>query len=474
MTARPRSGGWIFAAAALIAAGAVVLLAACGVFVRPMADDWCHMVNVRDRGVLGTAGWYYASFGGRFTGNFALAVAAWGTPLLTLALPAILLVGWVAAAAWLVAEAAGATGTGFSRVERMLGACLWVVIGVAAAPYPFQSYYWSSAMVTYAVPPVLALVTAALIVRFARRGTSSVWRLAAVSLLALVTGGFSEPWTSMQLAVCVLAALGLVVARRGGAWRGVTGICTPWLLAYAAGTLAATIIMLAAPGNASRIALTAGRSPLGQAFLDALLDGPIYIWGTLQASALMAAGALALGAAGGCRFQAWEVPSWRRVALLSLGLAVGACLLSSATIFPGLYETSLPPPLRAMVTANLAILLALAGIGVVVGRKLSDLLAEPRRALASAVLGVLLTAPAAAVAATVAVTLPNMTAYAAARDGQDRAASGGGKVVVPAVTRTLDLYVLSHNPQEELGSDPTNWINVCEAEYYNDTSLSTG
>jgi hypothetical protein len=222
-----------------------------GRFNRYMADDYCLSTDLQKSGFIHAQITNYLQFGGRFTyAALISAVESFGPKTASLG-PPLCLVLWVLASVWALFEIAAINRCQSPFFISCLGTSLVIFAMLAAADNLAQSVYWESGYLLYTVPLVLCTVYVA-VVAFAVR--KSIRGLAAMTLiilgvaLTLIAGGFNEPFTLAQTTGHGLALLVCYFSPPASARRR----ALPFLFAGMFGSLIATVIMVAAPGNGVR------------------------------------------------------------------------------------------------------------------------------------------------------------------------------------------------------------------------------
>ena len=228
---------------------------ALGWFNQPFWDDFGHAAQARRYGVWGAQQYLYQHWTGRY-------FSSW---LLTAANP--LTYGWVAGLRLVPLLALGGLGLALLLALRGLGgrALGWRrALGGAAAlllallytlPGPYSAFYWFASAAIYQVGTVLLVL---LPLATWRAGQASGWVARAgwyglATLCAAALAGTNE--LTLLLAAWLLAA-GTVLAYRRTGWAG----ARPWLGLLAV-ALAGGAVLLAAPGNAVRLAQDAPPAP---------------------------------------------------------------------------------------------------------------------------------------------------------------------------------------------------------------------
>jgi hypothetical protein len=230
---------------------AVAAFVNLGRFNRYMADDYCLSADLQKSGFIHAQITNYLQFGGRFTyAALISAVEVFGPGTASLG-PPLCLALWVLASVWALFEIAVINRFQYPFLISCLGASLIIFAMLAAADNLAQSIYWESGYLLYAAPLVMFsgyVAVAALAVRMRVRGLAAMALVILAACLALIGGGFNEPYTLAQTTGHALALLVCYFSPPGSARRR----ALPFLFAGLAGSLIATVIMVAAPGNAVR------------------------------------------------------------------------------------------------------------------------------------------------------------------------------------------------------------------------------
>ncbi|MFF6984003.1 DUF6056 family protein [Streptomyces sp. NPDC008343] len=218
-----------------------------GRYVRPSADEWCFIPNVRDHGVTGLISTFYFTDNGRL-GNgllvglytqFPVAGHQWFASI-SGALMLVLL--WVVVAQLLRAAAMEAP-----RGTALLAASVITAVFLFASPNTYKTFYWPAASVSHTLAPVLACAAAIPLLRArGRRGR----RLAVATVLVagVFMGTLSEEVSVVALvalSVLVLTVHHLVVPR-------LRRFVRVWSLTAMAGVALGTLLLVTSPGSRTR------------------------------------------------------------------------------------------------------------------------------------------------------------------------------------------------------------------------------
>lgn len=462
-----RAARWL---PALYAAPALIYLA-LAFFVRFLADDYCLGSRVSGMGsVLLVLQDDYLHWMGRFSYSLmSYTLAAPGLPWIVLAAVSVQLL-WLAGLSWACAEAAGWIGI---RRKWQAGIGLGIALiatTISGTPVLEQSLYWPSSLWIYAAAAATLPFLAALLLRGARlrwQGARLAAGALAAMLLCVYAAGFTEPHAAVQLGGLALALLALSVLRvRNHAARVL-------LAASLLATIVATVVMVAAPGNAIR-ASHFQQQPLTTAAVNAVIHAAAFAaasmlnFSPMSALAAVIVPALLLSVADG------QPPTLSRRAALP-GMA--ACLLIglvliSGFMLPGFYATSQPPPARSYIIPQFIWMGALVGAGLFTGLWLRrSLRRRPTLRLAGVFVGALAAVALCLHAASFAGPLSQHAAAWDSRDATIRAAVAGGatEMVVPP----LALDLAANVGLETIGPDAEGWINQCAAAWYGLRTLRT-
>ena len=221
-----------------------------GLFSRYMADDFCTAAVARTLGLVQAEAYWYLGWSGRYAYVLLVDIASLIGPGVVPVLPAVLIVSWLAALAWSLAQLR--PWVRITAPAAMLLATVLVSATISAIPNLPQSLYWRNSSLTYTAPLVLGSLLAGIALRqTARPGHPVAWLV--VLALAFFAGGFSEIYTALQFGLFGLAVVtAFILAGRKARWRA----SGPWL-AGLLGTAGALAAIALAPGTHSRQATLA-------------------------------------------------------------------------------------------------------------------------------------------------------------------------------------------------------------------------
>jgi hypothetical protein len=410
----------------------LVAYAQLGSFVRYVADDWCSAATVRALGWAGAQSQLYTVVNGRLAAT-GLATA--------LELPGPWVANWIGPGSIALLCASiflALTTLHVSRSVAASGAVLATFAIVAAAPQPFQSFYWLSGATTYAAPLILMPLTFIA----AKRG----W-LAAVAGLSLLIATFSETAAAVLLAAALLFVF-LAPSHR------------PALLTIVVGTLAGALLVAASPSAGIRMAALP-RPDLWVALATTIFASVVVFVQLLDHApgvvVLVIAVSFVLAASGN-----GDPLARRRLHRMTLA----AALLIGASLFPAAWATSALPAERAMLYAAIVILGWLGLFGWAMGSDFGRRHPIWRPVAARAIFA--LTVIPLAMVANLALHQPEFASSAANLERLERAAAGGGTVVWSPTSAPRPLASDLTYP----GVDPSGWENNCLAGFLGVSEVS--
>ena len=464
-----------------------------GMASRYVGDDYCAGYIFRDEGLLGGQRWFYLHWGAVPTVLALMALTEPGGARLASWLPAVALGLWIVAGAWAVRWIAAAAHQRWSAATSLFLAELVIFVTLQDAPNVIQSLYLRVPMLAYTGPLIFLSLYIGFLARAATRRSAAATTVALSAMLAFVGGSFGPVFVALQTTALVVAAAVNAFARRGDSRSTLQRL----LVAGLAGSLAGLAFVALAPGNTARqrsfptpptpllivkwsvlsavFMFIRPILPLVRHVIVALIPrlwGPEPSWldkalemssSPLTILALVTATAwLALARAPGDRERAA-----RRAIVALIGAPIVAFVLVLASMTPGAYGTSAPPPPRALVIPQFAIACLAAGWGYALGMRLRCVTSDGVRRRLDASLAVAASCLVIGLAAaSLHATLSRATtlrAWAVAWDATDkelRATHDAGQrtAVVPAVA---DIGGVG-----SIGTDADGWVNACAARYY--------
>ncbi|MFJ2439730.1 MULTISPECIES: DUF6056 family protein [unclassified Streptomyces] len=235
-------------ALALLPLSLLVMAAWLGRHVRPGADEWCFLPQVRDHGIAGLIGKFYFQDNGRL-GNgvlvglyakFGVAGHQWFGPV-----SAVVTLGVLWAVIVLVLRAAGRTAP---RGIPLLVAAMATAVFLLATVNTYKTFYWPGSSVSHTLAPVLACAGAIPLLRV--RSSRAARRTAAG--IALATGVFMGTLSEETSVVALVVLAALLISGRALFTPEVRSYARVWCLTGAAGIVVGTVVLLTSPGSLGR------------------------------------------------------------------------------------------------------------------------------------------------------------------------------------------------------------------------------
>jgi hypothetical protein len=462
----------LYALSAALLAIPLLAHAIVGWFSRYMADDYCTVGTLRALGFWGSQSFWYTTWSGRYTFTFLVHAAETVGVIVTRFLPALAILVWVIVAAFAFREAGRWVGAHAGRLGWALLAALMVFAILDGAPSPYQSLYWQTGMITYALPLVLITALAAWMLSAVRRAalaSPKPWVLATMAGTTVLAGGLSETYAVLQIAVLAVGLVACWVGLRGQWRRHVMALFAAALL----GAITALLVIYVAPGTDVRRGMIS--EPMGVKELTGRVvqDARIFLSrvvrrvpATLLLAVFLPAG-LALGlCASGSGDGRPSSPSPKKLLpwLVAVPLATGALLLVS--IAPYEFAVSDYPDARVLITSQFVLVAGMSTWGFLLGAALarsSGRRAVPAALIAAALSLLLVLASIAPATRRPLSLLPDARDFAPAwdkRDAELRAAYAAGADEAAVVS-------LPHiGGLAEIGYDPNEWVNRCVAQAY--------
>lgn len=451
---------WLSPLALLSSLGLHVYL---GTYSRFIADDYCSAGMAERFGVLRAVWYWYLNWTGRYAASTLDAIFGLLGPRVTPYVSVIVVIAWVAVLAWTVSllRSDSLRPTAADSVGLALAVLFLTLILSPSVP---QSLYWGQGMRSIVPPLILGTLYVALFLLVVRsRPTVTVFWLSrgASFVLAFVMGGLNETFTSLELALFVLALI-LVAS----AWRSSTPRqARAFVLAGFLGTALAFLIVVIAPGNALRQAFYP--PPPGLAgILRIASAGFLQFLGHSFGRADRLAGVVgvaALAAVFGLRASSPRPKAWLIPLVLVAALAFAFCCF-----LPAAYGLSDVPPDRTLMIPAYLIALALTFSGFVAGSLLGW---QPAGGSWRAWCEVALAVSALSACLTSAWLADRLLLdsrqtyrdYAIRWDSNNASilaarAQGQTQVVIQTLPNWADL--------DEPNDNPKFWVNVCYREYY--------
>lgn len=449
-----------------------------GHFSRFMADDYCTSAIGLKYGVIGGMMHWYNTWSGLYTNFFIKSLIAPLGPGFAAVLPAIIILSWLLATYWMTSQICALLRLRQPRIVAMILALLIVYATIDGAPAMIQSVYWLGAVIPYTGPLILLTLFIGLFIHTLTHlpeGRLPIGTMVAGFIITTLIGGLSEIYVAFQVAALAIAAVLTWILLPPRLKRPALSI----LIVSLIGASIALVLVVSAPGTAVRQSRFDDRLPIPEliaqtigyslAFAASALAyfAPFALLTTLGTSAILT-----------LRLRPVELPfrlyPARVRLLLGASLALSGILVT-ATIAPGVYAVSGPPPGRVYILPNFVLVLTSAFWGCLIGLTLRKSAFQNRRNILAALISVLIFAMGPAASFWQSVTLaPKLSVYAAEWDEQERqirlqAAEGSEDVAVKPLSVDLPQLI----GLDTIGSDATQGANRCAAEYYGLQTLIT-
>jgi hypothetical protein len=225
-----------------------------------MADDYAALRPIQSHGFLGAQISWYQAWTGRFSYTFLNSLAALLGPAMPRVVPGLLLTLWFAAAVWASYQIHSLSGS-ISWPRVILFPAFIIFATLETAPNVSQSLYWQSASLTHVAPFVPLTLFVGLVSQGVSQKPKPSWRkfnLAGAGILTFVAGGLSDAYTVFQTCGLILSIPALEIF----AGTHLKSRIRTYLVIGLVGSLLASIILVASPGNSIR-----------QGFFPRQLDG---------------------------------------------------------------------------------------------------------------------------------------------------------------------------------------------------------
>lgn len=344
-----------------------------GIFNRMLSDDYCTTYQAQHLGLLRSMWFWYITWHGGVSANVLdWFISLWGSEGFPFFTPAYLSL-WLIAAVLAAKEILHLRGyPPSSFLPALLLGIFLIFATLLMSPDVEQSVYWWGAARNYLPPLILILFYAVLYRRFIvsalSRTQRGIW-LFVIFGFVLFMAGFNETFT--PLLIIFLAGI------MGMTWlfsKSSTKILSLLFLGVSLlGALSALVVIVLAPGNASRqsfyppppdpFSLLRITSEGYFTFLHDIFSAPILLTGLLG----VMLGSVWLGMKVNREYAVTAPRGWWILALLSASFVFGlGCFPSSV------YATSTPPAPRVLITATFLLAIFLLASGFVFGEWLAS------------------------------------------------------------------------------------------------------
>jgi hypothetical protein len=184
-------------------AGTVLL----STYTRYHADDYCIAASAAQSAPLTFFKTWYTGWTGRFAyiplaGFFSLGGPQWMSWL-----PAASLFIWIAAMYWSILPLMQKFLSNHSRISSLITAQLILLLITYTSPNYYQSMFWKDGLINYTFPLILLTWTAGFLLRVWFKKSSQNFTWIPVFFLSLVSGGFSEAYSVMQVTLYVFLVI---------------------------------------------------------------------------------------------------------------------------------------------------------------------------------------------------------------------------------------------------------------------------
>ena len=341
----------------ILALAGVGLFAYLGYFNRDWADDWCYNADFKNLGFLQTvAGYAYnvtytpSRYSVTIFAGLFYAFGTLGTQLMT----PLTVIFWVAGLAYLFYNFAYMAGYQLSKWLALLGASVIVYFSIYLSPLIYQSLYWRTGMLTYAMPLAFLPWIFVFITEDSKREKPSSLLTAFIFILALLGGGFSE--ASCTVLVSTLGLYTLIAGigyRQKKAWAMKTFV--PALVALV-GAVAAMALLVFAP--TTQIREERYGEPAGLVELAVLLYQNTYAFFVLSVKDYQNVLIIGMSIFSGFLF----LPSLKmdkplNILLLAASVGILSVLLVAASLAPSAYvERGMPADRTIIIPRFIAVL----------------------------------------------------------------------------------------------------------------------
>lgn len=237
----------------LILALPIILHLINGLNSRMLADDYCFAANVQDRGLSSTMNYYYYNWQGTFSSTAIQSAVALSGNEWSKWLPSLVILGWWGGLFYLVRQLCALMRFQAPRLSALALATLILYGILEGTPTVFQSIYWTSGSVTYAVPMVLFTLWGGILMQLARSALPAYGSAVAAVVAGICAGlmaGFSPIFAMFEIGILGLLLLAIWF-RRPTHFTKVNSL----LIASLIGAGIGTFIMVVAPGNSVRQSL---------------------------------------------------------------------------------------------------------------------------------------------------------------------------------------------------------------------------
>jgi hypothetical protein len=442
-----------------------------GTFMRLSGDDYCYG-DLLKRSGFWKAQWLsylqpQAYNGNRYSLTFFSDLSTLFGPMMNAILPGFIMIAWLVGLIYALHWLSIFVGIRLKWEIKLFLAELLAFFTLYMAPSLAQSLYWRSGMLPYLAPLVLNTFLISILIKQIYRKNHTFLSLAGTSLLAFISGGFSETATTLQVGhLILLLIICLVEIPRGREWAiSAWKIIVPALFA----SIIAFLLLALSPSNADRLARSAHSSVLNlvlitlrstAAFiLESMLALPIPTIVLLLSSAMISWIFFSRAS------QAIKLSQKQYVIRLILIIMISIYLIACC-VAPSAYAQSAFPELRSLITARFVMVLAFMAIRILTGLILQPLFLVQVGTIA--LIAILCLYPLYSTRNIIASTksYQRWATFWDERDHLIRTAKQNNIV-------NVEVVKIDHIIPEvgELSEDPGYWYNSCAAGYYGVKSI---
>ncbi len=442
-----------------------------------MADDYCNAAVFRNKGFWGAQKWIYATWSGRFSSTALIGTSTALGPHLIPFLPAMLMVGWLAATFWSMREILWALDWRRDVLSIAAASELIVLAALASAPDLGQSLYWQTGALTYLTPVILWTLCCGVAASAIRRRAQTGTRLMNIllPLLTFVAAGTSETAATTQVIVFTVFAVLLAIHPKSRTslsklvWAGF------------AGSVLGAIAVASSPGNVVREAalrqLNGGPLPPFVILGVAVARVAILTMSLVRRSWMLI---LSVSLILAPQFPVNRSAEGRRRVFRLSGCALATSFLAVVgSALPAVFALGLPPPERSLFPGSWILLCAsVLVVSAIIARVVSfrGYKRQPLRgALVGLGLGGLLFSVS-AIGLHIGHSVDGLRRQAAAWDSRDthiRNERIRGNVDVILAPIETHWSSIDSAPLESAGADTEAWVNECVADYYSIRTVVT-
>jgi len=466
---------------ALILAAPLIAYAFMGAFMRLIGDDYCYAWILKQNGFWKAQIVSYLQVsiynGNRYSLSLFSFLADLFNPTVNGWLPGLVIILFVLGIGLVLWQFSRLVNTSIHWLIILIGAEFLCVMTLSQAPDLYQILYWRTGMLTYLAPVIANTFLLALILWQWKMNRTSYLALAAVFILAVLAGGFSETGFALQITYLVMLSTGysLFMVRNRSRELWPLWVCLTALL----GTLLAGFLLALSPTNLARLVDLPPRPDWINLIQSTIQNVRIFSVITLKTLLLPTIIGFFLPLGASILFFSNRLPQntvkvTTVLIRMGLGLVLGFILLC-ACFLPSAYIQSSYPGLRALIPARFVMVLIVAISGWLVGQGIVILfqqvfsLSRVLWAVTICIIGL--------TAFYIIWTVPHILSeqskfkrWALLWDERDLVIHTASRQNV----KNLEVMQLDHVIPDvgELNLDPGYWYNQCAAGYYGIDSIS--